>query len=156
MAEHDRTFLEDFARDFTTLAALLADYAERDAIAREAQAEGAPTARTIAFALEVRRARAAAFGLDLTHPGWTFLLELWRAHLAGEHGVRLCHLAPAAQIAHTTADRWLARLEQAGLVERAPDPDPATASGVHARLTPRAATAMATHHKAAAMARLAG
>jgi DNA-binding MarR family transcriptional regulator len=79
---------------------------------------------------------------------------LWRADLAGRRGVRIRHLAPAAQAAPTTVDRWLARLEGAGLVERVPDP--VHRNGVYARLTRRAATAMATHHKAAAMARVVG
>jgi DNA-binding MarR family transcriptional regulator len=154
VAPPDRTFLEELADDLDHISALLTAYAEGDAARREAAAPGAPTALNVALAIGARRARAATFGLDLTHPGWSLLLELYRARLAGEPGVRIHRLAVETRVASATADRWLRRLTQAGWAERAPDAK--AENGVLARLTPNGAAAMHTYFEAAEAARLVG
>ncbi|MEA3035655.1 MAG: Winged helix DNA-binding domain [Sphingomonadales bacterium] len=154
MAPPDRTFLEELADELDHLSRLLTAYAEGDAARREAAAPGAPTALNVALAIGARRARAATFGLELAHPGWSLLLELYRARLAGEPGVRINRLAVDARLAPATVDRWLGRLTAAGWAERVPDPK--AENGVHARLTPDGAAAMQAHFEAAEAARLVG
>jgi DNA-binding MarR family transcriptional regulator len=149
-----RTFLEELADDLDHISRLLAAYAEGDAARREASAPGPPTALHVRLLIGARRARDATFGLDLANAGWSVLLELYRACLAGEPGVRINRLALEARVAPTTVDRWLTRLAQAGWAERAPDPK--AENGVHARLTPDGAAAMHAHFEAAEAARLVG
>jgi DNA-binding MarR family transcriptional regulator len=149
-----RTFLEDLADDLDHISRLLAAYAEGDAARREVAAPGPPTALHVRLLIGARRARDVAFGLDLANAGWSLLLELYRARLAGEPGVRINRLAVEARVAPTTVDRWLRRLTQAGWAERAPDPK--AENGVLARLTPDGAAAMNAHFEAAEAARLVG
>jgi DNA-binding MarR family transcriptional regulator len=149
-----RTFLEDLADDLDHISRLLTAYAEGDAARREAAAPGPPTALNVSLLIGARRARAATFGLELANAGWSLLLELYRARLAGEPGVRINRLAVDARVAPATVARWLGRLIAAGLAERVPDGE--TQNGVHARLTPDGAAAMQTHFEAAEAARLVG
>jgi DNA-binding MarR family transcriptional regulator len=155
VAPPDRTFLEELADDLDHLSRLLGAYAEGDAARREAAAPGPPTALNVALLIGARRARAAIFGLDLSDPGWSLLLELYRARLAGEPGVRIHRLAVETRVASGTADRWLRRLTQAGWAERTPAADEAK-NGVLARLTTDGAAAMHTYFEAAQAARLVG
>jgi len=154
VAAPDRTFLEELADDLEHISRLLTAYAEGDAARREAAVPGPPTPLRLQLLIGARRARDAAFGLDLAHPGWSLLLELYRSRLAGEPGVRIHRLAVEARVASGTADRWLTRLTKAGWAERAPAADEAK-NGVHARLTPAGAAAMLAHFEAAEAARLA-
>lgn len=64
-----RTFLEDLSLELTNVAALLAQYAERDAGRREAAAGERVTVRQVEGVLAARYARSAVFGLDLANPG---------------------------------------------------------------------------------------
>jgi DNA-binding MarR family transcriptional regulator len=72
-----------------------------------------------------RHARAAA-GVDLDRPGYTLLLRL-----AACGGTRLSLLAEMLGLDLSTVSRKAARLEEQGLLERAPDPDDARAVLVH-------------------------
>jgi hypothetical protein len=142
-AARPRTFLEDLSLDLTHLAALLAHYAEQDANRGEARA-GPVTARQVAALIAARKARSAAFGLDLANPGWSLLLELYRARLAGEEA-RTAALPVAILAAPSTIARWLARLAAAGLAERGPA---APGHPAAAALTDAGAEAMADYFRA--------
>jgi DNA-binding MarR family transcriptional regulator len=61
------------------------------------------------------------FGHDLANPGWSLLLELFRADLE-ERPVNLARLATDARVAATTAFRWIVDLSASGFVNRMPDP----------------------------------
>jgi hypothetical protein len=136
-----RTFLEDLAADLSRAAGLLTLYAEADAARREALSIAPATAPQLAALIAARRARNAAFALDLANPGWSLLLELYRAHLAGQPPCRRARLATDARLAMTTATRWLGLLRRAGLAER-------PAAGGYA-LTPAGVEAMADYFTAA-------
>jgi DNA-binding MarR family transcriptional regulator len=119
----------------------------------------------LAALIAERQARTAAFGQDLAHPGWSLLLELYRAHLASsadpepveacpepvEGGIRLTRLAAAARVSLTSTLRWLKRLEAAGLIKRRPDPTHETA--VLVSLTEAGVKAMAEHFEQSNAAR---
>jgi hypothetical protein len=75
-----RRDLVGFAMDLVDTANEIAELAEREV----APYVGPPTARQVAELLEARKIRDRMFHIDLTHPGWTFLLDLYRAHLEGE------------------------------------------------------------------------
>jgi DNA-binding MarR family transcriptional regulator len=153
VAASDRTFLEELADDLAHLSRLLDAYAEGDAARREAAVPGPPTALRLQLLIGARRARAATFGLDLAHPGWSLLLELYRSQLAGEPGARINRLAVEARVAPTTVNRWLNLLTKAGWAERLPAAE--ARNGVHARLTSDGTAAMLAHFEAAEAARLA-
>jgi DNA-binding MarR family transcriptional regulator len=122
VATGGRTFLEDLSLELTSTAALLAHYAEQDARRVEAKAREGVTARHVEAVLAARYARSAVFGLDLANPGWSLLLELYRAALERKP-VRLGRLATDARVALTTAMRWVNQLHAAGFVSRAPHPE---------------------------------
>jgi DNA-binding MarR family transcriptional regulator len=76
----------------------------------------------IRAALRARRLRDGFFGEGLfEEPAWDMLLDLYAAALEGAR-VSVSSLCIAAAVAPTTALRWIARLEAAGLFERRPDP----------------------------------
>jgi hypothetical protein len=75
-----RRDLVGFAMDLVDTANEIAELAEREV----APYVGPPIARQVAELLEARKIRDRMFHIDLTHPGWTFLLDLYRAHLDGE------------------------------------------------------------------------
>jgi DNA-binding MarR family transcriptional regulator len=139
-----RTLLQDLSRDLTHCAALLAHFAEREE--RRRAARGGPlNARQLAALIAARRARSAVFGFDLANPGWSLLLELYRARLAGEPS-RIAALPVLILAAPSTVARWLARLEEAGHVARGAGPKRGTAA-----LTDPAADAMADYFTAAGL-----
>jgi DNA-binding MarR family transcriptional regulator len=134
-----RTFIEDLSRDLTLISALFARYAEADAARREAAARGRVTAVQVRAVLAARHERREMFGLDLANPGWSLLLELFRASLE-KRSVRLPRLAKEARVSATTAARWIESFAEAGFVQRLPDPRrPGTASLI---LTDKGAEAM--------------
>jgi DNA-binding MarR family transcriptional regulator len=118
-----RTLFEDLSRDLSHIAAMLALLAEREADRRERGGRlRGPTAEELEALIAARRARSAAFRLDLANPGWTLVLLLAHARLAG----RTLHtgdLPVAARVAPATAARWLDRLCANGHARRRSDPD---------------------------------
>jgi len=72
--------------------------------------------------LRARRLRDCLFpGGIFADPAWDMLLDLYGCHLEGET-VCISNACAAAGVPTTTALRWVNRLEEAGLVERRPDP----------------------------------
>ncbi len=140
-----RTFLEDLSGELTGLAVMLAQFAERDALPRETVRDVALTPRQVCAMIGARHARSAVFGLDLANPGWSLLLELFRAHLE-DRPAKMARLATDVRVASTTMLRWIDLFCKAGLAERLPDPR--HDRGVILRLTPAGAEAMHDHFAA--------
>lgn len=66
--------------------------------------------------LRFRRARAAALGENLfSDPAWDILLHLYETHLKGDCA-RLSELALAAEAPVSVTARWVAVLEDRGLI----------------------------------------
>lgn len=81
-----------------------------------------PDPQLVRQAIRARRLRDAFLGNDLFEdPAWDMLLDLYAAHLEGGR-VSVSSLCIAAAVAPTTALRWIAKLTDAGLFERHPDP----------------------------------
>ena len=80
------------------------------------------TARDIRETIRARRLRDQYFGKGLFEdPAWDMLLDLFAAELERAQ-VSVSSLCIAAAVAPTTALRWIARMTEAGLFERRPDP----------------------------------
>ena len=80
------------------------------------------TAREIREAIRARRLRDQYFGSGLFEdPAWDMMLDLYAAQLERAQ-VSVSSLCIAAAVAPTTALRWIARMTEAGLFERHPDP----------------------------------
>ncbi|WP_425228951.1 hypothetical protein [Sphingomonas sp.] len=86
-------------------------------------ASGVPAnPKLVRAAIRARRLRAQYFGDGLFEdPAWDMLLDLYAAELEGGR-VSVSSLCIAAQVAPTTALRWIGRLTAEGLFERRPDP----------------------------------
>lgn len=67
-----RRDLVGFAMDLVDSANAIAELAEREV----APYVGPPNARQVAEVIEARKIRDRMFHINLTHPGWTFLLDL--------------------------------------------------------------------------------
>ena len=79
------------------------------------------TAPEVRDVIRARRLRDRFFGTGLFEdPAWDMLLDLFAAELEGAR-VSVSSLCIAAAVAPTTALRWIGRLTDAGLLERAPD-----------------------------------
>lgn len=79
-------------------------------------------ARDIRDAIRARRLRDQFFGGGLFEdPAWDMLLDLFAAEIERVE-VSVSSLCIAAAVAPTTALRWIARMTDAGLFERRPDP----------------------------------
>ncbi len=79
-------------------------------------------ARDIRETIRARRLRDQFFGGGLFEdPAWDMLLDLFAAELERAQ-VSVSSLCIAASVAPTTALRWIARMTDAGLFERQPDP----------------------------------
>ncbi|WP_052192422.1 hypothetical protein [Sphingomonas sp. Ant H11] len=162
-AERLRQLHEQVARIAETLARLAGDVADptlsesgRES-AREAgyvgehgmryrgpapSAAAAPdiTAREIRDAIRARRLRDQHFAGGLFEdPAWDMLLDLFAAELERSQ-VSVSSLCIAAAVAPTTALRWIAKLTDAGLFER--QPDPFDRRRAYMALSARASTAM--------------
>jgi len=94
----------------------------RPAFHSEPPREIAITAGDIRGVIRARRMRDRFFGANLFEdPAWDMLLDLFATHL--EHAqVSVSSLCIASAVAPTTALRWIGRLAEFGLIERAPDP----------------------------------
>jgi len=78
--------------------------------------------RYIRNMLKLRRQRDRFFASELfADPAWDILLELYSAAL-GQFRVSISNLCSAAAVPATTALRWIKQLEDAGIIERRPDP----------------------------------
>lgn len=116
--EHNRGRRRDlvgYAMDLVDLANNIAELAEREV----APYVGPPNARQVAELLEARKIRERMFHLNLTHPGWTFLLALYRAHLEGESvemeiAPRHAHLDALCRVAMVSVGDGRARLTEFG------------------------------------------
>lgn len=69
-----------------------------------------------------RRRRTALFPEGLfSDPAWEILLELYAVHLE-QHRTSITSVCAASSVPISTALRWIAKLEQDGLVLRTDDP----------------------------------
>ena len=92
-----------------------------------------PQCRLACGVYAARRERRHFFDPKLfADPAWDMLLVLYCAHVGGET-LTVSSVVQAAEIPSTTGLRWLAAVEEAGLVERTPHPSDRRA--VHVRLT---------------------
>ena len=112
-----RTFLEDLGEELVSISVQLSRYATEERARRQAATRERITAPQLHAILEARHARTERLGMDLAHPGWSLLLELFRASLE-KAPVRLTRLAAEAHVPSTTALRWVERFIRAGLVRR--------------------------------------
>jgi hypothetical protein len=137
-----RTLLEDLGLELLSIAAMVAEIAGRDADRRSAAAGPAAAAdsalRRVDAAIAARHARSIVFGLDLNNPGWSLMLELYRARLEGRDPTA-ARLATDARISMATLARWR-RLLIAGGWARRP-----RAGGARLALTDSAAESMAAY-----------
>lgn len=79
------------------------------------------TAQQVRQILKARRKREAFFGPDLfADPAWDILLEVFAAE-AAQQKISVSAACIAAAVPPTTALRWLAKLEQVGLIVRSAD-----------------------------------
>jgi len=113
-----RRDLVQFAMELVELANGIAALAEREV---EPYC-GPPVPRQLAEVIEARKIRERMFNMDLTHPGWTFLLDLYRAHLEGEgepvalEGLRAdVQLGRLASVAIVKVEGPMARLTDFGV-----------------------------------------
>ena len=82
----------------------------------------APDAQVIRDTIRARRLRGQFFGQGLFEdPAWDMLLDLFAAELEGGR-VSVSSLCIAANVAPTTALRWITRLTEVGLFQRQDDP----------------------------------
>lgn len=80
------------------------------------------TAHDLRQAIRSRRLRAQFFAEGLFEdPAWDMLLDLYAAEMERAQ-VSVSSLCIAAAVAPTTALRWIAKMTEAGLFERHPDP----------------------------------
>lgn len=115
-------FLQDLSANLTGLAAMLAHYAESDLRRRRNETRDRVTTAQVGAVLAARHARSAIFGHDLANPGWSLLLELFRADLENRP-VSRGRLATDARVPPATAFRWIGDLSASGFVRRFPDPE---------------------------------
>jgi hypothetical protein len=104
--------------DLVDTANAIAELAEREV----APYVGPPIARQLAELIRARKSRDRMFHMNLTHPGWTFLLDLYRARLEEEpqpvalESLRLhVPLARMCSIAMVTVEGERASLTDFGL-----------------------------------------
>ncbi len=106
-----------------------------------------PDARHLRFLIRQRRKRASLFGADLfSDPAWDMLLDLAAARLENER-VSVSSLCLASGAPQTTALRWIAMLQDAGLVVRRADP--LDSRRAYIELTEKAISAMGRHFEEA-------
>lgn len=134
-----RTFLEELSEELGAVSAMLSRYAAEEKQRREAAARERITPGQLEALIEARYARSETIGIDLANPGWSLLLELFRASLE-QRRVRLARLAADARVPATTAMRWIEQLIALKLVGR--DTDPESSGSVFFALTAAGEEAM--------------
>ncbi|THD38364.1 MAG: hypothetical protein E7773_01020 [Sphingomonas sp.] len=122
---------EEVARISRVLARLSADERRSGGVADRKIAYAAPptapavispTGAEIRRVIRARRMRDQFFADGLFEdPAWDMLLDLYAAEIEGAQ-VSVSSLCIAAAVAPTTALRWIARMTDAGLFVRQPDP----------------------------------
>ena len=91
-------------------------------VAQPGEEPPAVTAAAVRQIVRARRLRDRHLGEGLFEdPAWDMILDLYAAHLERAQ-VSVSSLCIAASVAPTTALRWIARLSDAGIFERRPDP----------------------------------
>jgi len=101
------------------------------------------SARDVRGAIRARRLRDQYFGMELFEdPAWDILLDLFAAELERAQ-VSVSSLCIAASVAPTTALRWIAKMTDAGLLTRVPDPFDRRRAFIE--LTPKASEAMCAY-----------
>lgn len=90
--------------------------------ARPSSADKSILKALVAEILRSRRRREKIFGADLFgEPAWDILLELYAAELTHQN-LSVSDACYASAVPHTTALRWIAKLENDGWVTRVYDP----------------------------------
>jgi DNA-binding transcriptional ArsR family regulator len=141
---------EEIARLAAALAAVPPSPAGHQALADRTRGYTPPpgeeplvTAAELRAAIRARRLRDGLFGPGwFGDPVWDMLLDLFAAELEGRD-VSISSLCIAAAVAPTTALRHASRMEEAGLIERRPDP--ADRRRAFLRLVPGTRAALARH-----------
>ncbi|HEX4695681.1 MarR family winged helix-turn-helix transcriptional regulator [Sphingomonas sp.] len=127
-----RQLNEEVARISRVLARLTSEEKRTSGVADRPLGYGAPpatapaastiTAAEVRKLIRARRMRNQYLAEDLFEdPAWDMLLDLYAADLESAQ-VSVSSLCIAAAVAPTTALRWIARMTEAGLFERHPDP----------------------------------
>lgn len=117
-----RTYFEELSEELGAFAATLTRYAQHERRRREAAARQPITSAQLKAVLAARYARSERLGMDLANPGWSLLLELFRAALE-KRPARTARLAADARVPTSTAIRWIEAFVNAGLVRRDPHPE---------------------------------
>jgi len=102
---------------------LVSNYSQPSPLAEDRErAEQRLPSRTVRAVQAARRRRLALFDGDLfSDPAWDILLELYALHLE-QRRASVSAVYTASTVPASTALRWLAKLEQDGLVVRTEDP----------------------------------
>lgn len=80
------------------------------------------TEKSIRSLIRLRRNRDRFFKAELfADPAWDILLELYASHL-GQQRISVSSLCYSAAVPPTTALRWIANIEENGLIDRRADP----------------------------------
>lgn len=119
-ASSGRTFLEGLSDELGAVAATLTRYAADERRRPDAAARERITPGQLRAVIAARYARSERLGMDLASPGWSLLLELFRASRE-KRPVRVRRLAVDARVPTTTALRWIEAFVAAGLVAREAD-----------------------------------
>ncbi|MEA3041602.1 MAG: hypothetical protein QOC65_1091 [Sphingomonadales bacterium] len=109
--------LRRLSLDLAAIAVALLQLAQLEELRSDTAPGGPVTARDVETLIAARHARAEAFGLDVVHPGWSILLQLYLAHIE-ERPMRVGELRTRARLAAATAARWLDRICAASLATR--------------------------------------
>lgn len=105
----DGTFLEALSEELGGFSARLSRYAAEEKKRRQTAARARITPAQLRALLAARYDRSERLGMDLVHPGWSLLLELFRAALE-RRPARMARRAADARVPSTSALRWIERL----------------------------------------------
>ena len=138
VADGTAQIISALSAEASRIAAQLAQLAEQRG--NDADPQRPVDAGLVRRLLRVRRERVRFFPADMfADPAWDMLLDLAAARLEGKL-TPVSSLCIAAAVPTTTALRWVRSLDDAGLIERRPDPFDARRS--HVQLSDAAADAM--------------
>jgi DNA-binding MarR family transcriptional regulator len=109
-------------RALEVLLPILGRLAESEGLRELARGERPQVAGgAVRAAIAARRLRDEHFGPELRDAGWALLLEAYAARLDGRR-LAMTELGAEAELAPTTAHRWIAWLVRRGLLVRCPHP----------------------------------